>query len=385
VRINSEVTNNCGFAVDCGSCAVDETCVSGTCECVPQSDIEACGVAVCGSATNNCEAAVDCGSCAGDGICDDGVCCVPQPDLEACNGAICGEVTNNCGVPVDCGSCTEHETCASGTCECAPYIVCEAYDCGFINDGCAGQVDCGSCAFVSNWQTDKRGVSNDNQVKLPLVSSGNYSFTVYWGDGSQDTITAWDDPLRTHTYSILGTYEIAIRGQISGWSFDNAGDKEKILEIMQWGTLSFGDTCGQFRGCKNLTVSATDMPDLSETTCLGNAFEKCRSITTVPSIDNWNTSSVNDMSAMFSGAVAFNQDLSSWDTSGVNDMSRMFSGVTLSTINYDAMLIGWADQAVQSGVSFDGGNSQYTTGAAANARVSLISDHSWIILDGGQL
>ncbi len=62
----------------------------------------------------------------------------------------------------------------------------------------------------------------------------------------------------------------------------------------------------------------------------------------------------------------------------------MFDGVALSTANYDALLIGWAAQAVQSSVTFDGGDSKYTGGgAAATARAYLISNFSWSISDGG--
>ena len=40
----------------------------------------------------------------------------------------------------------------------------------------------------------------------------------------------------------------------------------------------------------------------------------------------WDTSSVTNMSYMFSFAIAFNQPLNAWDTSSVTDMSRMFNG-----------------------------------------------------------
>jgi len=41
-------------------------------------------------------------------------------------------------------------------------------------------------------------------------------------------------------------------------------------------------------------------------------------------LHSWNTLSVTDMSFMFSGAAAFNQDLSSWETLRVVDMNSMF-------------------------------------------------------------
>jgi len=60
------------------------------------------------------------------------------------------------------------------------------------------------------------------------------------------------------------------------------------------------------------------------------------------------------------------------------------SPVTLSTANYDALLIAWAAQSVLSGLAIWFGASEYTGGGtAAAARASLIADDSWTITDGG--
>jgi surface protein len=101
-------------------------------------------------------------------------------------------------------------------------------------------------------------------------------------------------------------------------------------------------------------------------------------------ISGWDTSSVIAMDRMFAGAEAFDQDLSSWDIRNVQSMDGMFSNATLSTANYDALLIGWEAQDVQNNVVFDGGYSKYSAGVAAEARQRLIDEHGWVITDGGQ-
>jgi surface protein len=62
---------------------------------------------------------------------------------------------------------------------------------------------------------------------------------------------------------------------------------------------------------------------------------------------------VTDMSEMFEGATAFNQDLSSWDVSQVTDMSGMFAHATALNQN----LCSWGEKVSASVVvtnEFDG-------------------------------
>ena len=99
-------------------------------------------------------------------------------------------------------------------------------------------------------------------------------------------------------------------------------------------------------------------------------------------IGSWDVSSLTDMYGMFLDATSFNQDISSWDVSSVTSMENMFLNATLSLSNYDALLIGWNSQVLQSGVLFHGGNSNYCASAAA--RANMISSDLWTITDGGE-
>jgi len=90
------------------------------------------------------------------------------------------------------------------------------------------------------------------------------------------------------------------------------------------------------------------------------------------------------MVGMFQLCHAFDQDLSGFDVSSVTSMEDMLTDGALSTSHYDALLIAWDSQAVQSGVTFHAGNSKYTAGGAAQAaRTSLDVGDSWSITDGG--
>ena len=101
-------------------------------------------------------------------------------------------------------------------------------------------------------------------------------------------------------------------------------------------------------------------------------------------IGGWDVSRVTEMDAMFSSAISFNQDISAWDVSQVSNMGNMFNHTALSTANYNNLLIGWAELPLQEDVEFHGGGSQYSAGAATDARQRIIDDFNWIITDGGQ-
>ena len=99
-------------------------------------------------------------------------------------------------------------------------------------------------------------------------------------------------------------------------------------------------------------------------------------------IGNWDVSSVTTMNSMFEQATSFNQPIGNWDVSSVAIMNSMFHGVTLSTPNYDNLLLGWSQLSLQSNVIFHGGNSKYSL-AAVDARQFIITNFGWTITDGG--
>ncbi len=185
-------------------------------------------------------------------------------------------------------------------------------------------------AFISSWKTDNAGTSANNQITLPLEASGNYNFTVDWGDGNSLTLTDWNDAGKTHTYPAPGTYTVTITGTLTGFRFNNGADRRKLLNISQWGPLRLGNSSGYFFGASNLTITATDVLDLTGTTDLGNAFTNCTSLTTVPSMNEWNTSAVTTMRLLFAGATVFNQNIGSWNTAAVTDMSYLFDGTAFN-------------------------------------------------------
>ena len=177
-------------------------------------------------------------------------------------------------------------------------------------------------SFVSTCRT----TGSDETVTLPFISSGTIDFTINWGDGGSDAVTAYNDNLGQgaidHVYETADDYTITLSGTIRGFKFANGGDKAKIRTITQWGTFQI-TTTSVFQGCSNLVVSAEDAPTI-DTTSMINTFQSCTSLTSLGDGETlWDVSSVENMNTMFQGTI-FNGNITGWDVSSVTNMNYMF-------------------------------------------------------------
>lgn len=195
--------------------------------------------------------------------------------------------------------------------------------------------------FVSTWNTENlsAGSSATKQVKLPIYGGGTYNFVVDWGDGSQSTITAYNQAAVTHTYSTSGVYTISISGICIGFGFNLTGDRLKITSITSWGSLNLGTGAVlTFYNCSNLNLnSVSDILDLTGTTSLYGFIFGNQVTTTINRINEWNFSSVTNMESAFGSTLLFNQALT-FNSLNVTNMSGMFidtkafnSDITINT------------------------------------------------------
>lgn len=214
------------------------------------------------------------------------------------------------------------------------------------------------------------------------------------------------------------------------------------LDISSFDTSSVTNMRNMFLNCFNITALDVSNFNTANVTDMAAMFSNCQSITTLD-LSSFNTSNVVDMEQMFYrtynlSSITFNPttfntsnvtdmyrmfrecngnlslDLSFFDTSSVTRMLEMFyrplspsnitvAGVenwnvtsvtnfqnfmelvTLPTTQYDALLINWSGQAVNSGLTnVDFGGSKYTAGGAAEAaRTTLQTTYGWQIVDAG--
>ena len=267
----------------------------------------------------------------------------------------------------------------------------------------------GSDDFIITVKTNITGATANNQFQIP-ISGINFHYNVDCEDDGNFEVNDFNSAY-TCTYSSAGTYTIRIVDKIgdgsgfTGFSFNNIGDKLKLLSVDQWGTFKWKFLNGAFWGSTNVVFNATDSPDLSGVLNLSDMFrfatnanpnttnwdvsnvtsmaDMFRSASSAnPNTSNWDTSQVQTMSHMFWNALAANPDVTTWDVTQVSNMDLMFANVTLPTADYDKLLITFNGQNVQPGLSFHGGNSKYCQNGAHN---NLELAHDWNpIIDGGQ-
>ena len=218
------------------------------------------------------------------------------------------------------------------------------------------------------------------------MSSMFYNNTAFNNGGSAD-INNWDTSRVTSmTNMFLGAS--AFNQPINNWDVSNVTSMSSMFYV----ATSFNQPLDNW-DVSNVTTmfymfhSSAFNQDIgnwntSSVTIMEGMFRNVSSFN--QDIGSWNTSSVTRMGGMFNGATSFNQDISTWDINQVNSFGVFMTNVTLSTANYDALLIAWDSQGA---MSYSGtlvfGNSQYTLGGAAEAaRTSLIA--KWgAITDGG--
>ena len=181
-------------------------------------------------------------------------------------------------------------------------------------------------SMTSNWDTTQAGRANDsvNLANYPLKPEGSYNCKIYWGDGTSDVITTYNQAETLHQYSSTGIYEIRIGGLISGWNFDNQGDDDKILDISNWGTgfLLINNRGNQtFENCSNFDISARDAITIADSCSL---MFNSTSLSNRGYINNWNTSGMTSCDRMFQGSQDFDMEISDWDVSNVSDFGQMF-------------------------------------------------------------
>jgi surface protein len=303
-----------------------------------------------------------------------------------------------------------------------------------------GNITNWNTSSVTTMQTMFYQASNFNQDltnwDTSSVTGTGMQYMFYFATNFNGNITNWDTSSIT-TMQYMFQSATNFNGNISNWNTSSVTIMADMFQdaaafnqnLTNWDTSSVTNMQEMFYGATNFNGNISNW-NTSKVTGMNNMFRDATafnqnigtwnvsSVINMPSmlqnipafnqnLSAWDTSSVTNMQYMFQDATAFNQNISAWDTSSVTTMqamfnrasafdqyigswnvssvttmSSMFGSVTLSTTNYDNLLIGWESLPnLKSGVAFDGGNSEYCLGNIS--RSNIIVNYTWAITDGG--
>jgi len=267
--------------------------------------------------------------------------------------------------------------------------------------------------IVDTTATGGGTTSSSNQYTVGTLGAG-YNYDIITDDGQTFTSQTGN---RTITFAVSGLHTIQITGTFPRFLNYGSPDKNKTIEIVQWGDTGITTLANTFEGASRITSfpsSPSPGPVLTGVTSCRLGF---RDTDAVVSIDfsNWDTSTITTFHNMFPLCAALTSiDITGWDMNGVTDVEFFFGGNgnlqsiegvwdwDLSTISNSGLFMGdadfttaqynrlliewdatWKTTALSKNWAF--GQSRYSASSAAStARAALITA-GWTITDGGAI
>ncbi|MBO6879436.1 BspA family leucine-rich repeat surface protein [Winogradskyella sp.] len=251
--------------------------------------------------------------------------------------------------------------------------------------------------FVNQWGRQKwtsmelafYGCVNLEIVAIDIPNLENVNSMAYMFAATSffnNDIGNWDVSHVTDLEAMFGD-AFTFNQDISNWDVSNVENMASMFsgaasfnqDISSWNVSNVENMHGMFYGTNSFNQDIGNW-DTSSVTNMSYMFFGASVFN--HEIDNWDTTNVTNMRGMFENAFNFNRSLGNWSVSNVADMTNMFKNITLSTDNYDNILLQWDAQALQNKVNFHGGNSKYCDGEVA--RNNMTQSDKWKITDGGR-
>jgi hypothetical protein len=158
------------------------------------------------------------------------------------------------------------------------------------------------------------GVTANDTIRIPLIGTAD----IDWGDGNTaiGAIGTTD-----HTYTSGGQYLVTVHNTADSISYLDVNDDTKLLQIKNWGTMDWTTFDRAFKGCSNMVITATDIPDFTTNSVndIDECFRGCLNLNKVPFFDTSN---------VINGVAAF-RDCRALNTVPNLDFSSLISGSNL--------------------------------------------------------
>ena len=271
---------------------------------------------------------------------------------------------------------------------------------------------------IENFDSMFRGTSFDQDISSWDMSSAIdlTNMFIYCPLFNQD-ISSWDVSNVTNFSGVL-RQATAFNQNLDSWDVSSAifmssmfyGTNITLSTLSSWNISNVTSVSQMYQSASHIHSGISSW-DMSNVTSISNMFNSSTGV--IPDITGWITSSIESMGGAFAN-TNFNQNISVWDTSSITNMGQTFQNntainqnfgswditnvaaggffrfmdnvTTLSTANYDALLVGWEAQGPVSNIStIYFGTTQYTKAPspAATAHNSLLTTYNWTIIDGG--
>lgn len=282
-------------------------------------------------------------------------------------------------------------------------------------------------------EIDSSLLSPSLTMTLGLYSGGSYDFDVDWGDGSAvQTITAYNDPNITHTFSASQKYTVTLQPNtptgLYGYDWRNpSGTRPAYTSIISFGDVYIDLGKQLWYQCQNINwnTATAGVPNFISKQATNRLFRDADSFTgdlsswgTVSSpivgtmaelfrlarpgtspnfnwvfdstgagtasvalafensnynapLDNWDVSAVTAMNECFSNTPQFNQDIGMWNVSSCTNFQNMFSGAVVfnqNLANWNTSSATQTDGMFRNALQFNGTLTNWTLPNVTNVQ-----------------
>jgi len=193
-----------------------------------------------------------------------------------------------------------------------------------------------------------------------------YVFNQYVGDWDTSSCINMASVFRTATAFNNGDPASTYTKPLT-WDVSNVTN----MSSMFWGASVYGQN---FRNASN-----TGKWDVSQVENFSQFLRFCEFN---HYIGDWDTSSATNMTSMMRG-IPYSYSIDTWNFENVTSMDLFMSGTSISSSNYESLLVLIESQNVQNDVLLTVSSTVSSGSLAAVARQRLIDDHNWTITDGG--
>ncbi|UXX78653.1 BspA family leucine-rich repeat surface protein [Reichenbachiella carrageenanivorans] len=199
-------------------------------------------------------------------------------------------------------------------------------------------------------------------------------------------LSSWDVSGVTNMLSMFRLAS-SFNGNLSAWDVSAVTSMSAMFysassfngDLSTWDVSAVTSMSAMFRSASSFNGDLSTW-DVSAVTNMFGMFSNVSSFN--GDLSTWDVSAVTNMSELFYNANSFNGDLSSWDVSAVTNMTDFIDNTGMSSGNYSALLIGWSDLTLQSGVTLGASGLDYCDIATA-ARATIATQ--WTIDDGDEV